>query len=366
MPTNNRNWSVAAGVLAVCIVGAIVGTKAGNLAHRAPRGSGTRVAVLAPHSDIARDAVVRDLLAIAGVSVIPPSVLSSKRKQMVRGGIDDASEEDAAEVLDADVVVRVSEGDAEAARAVENARVVLVAHGEKHAAGRGVALITDDIGAYRAFLEGERLTHVGDWVGASSRYHAALARDPAFAEAWAALAYASFFRAERNPQLVATAKHATQQARTYAAHLRPVNALVVEAISAWIAHDEAAPELRAALREPAIAACRTLTVKFPEEPRGHLMLGRAYRDLFQGATEGLRHLESARRLTPDSYVITEQLVAAWLSIGDRKHAAQALRGFLAGLGDANPNAPGYQEAKVLVRSLDTPNAIVPRARANPE
>lgn len=351
-----RNWSIAAGVLVVCAIGALVGTKAGNLAHRAPRGTGTRVAVLAPppaiapegQVAIARDAVVRDLQSAEGITVIPPLVIASKRLAMVRGGIDDATEESAADVLDADIVVPVSERDA--ARAIDAARAAV------KSSTRGAAPITGDVEAYASFLEGERIAHVlGDLDGAVASYEAAVARDPAFAEAWAGLAFASFFVVERTPAHVARAKNAVVQARAHAANVRAVNALVVDAIQAWIAHDEAAPELRAALREPAIAACRTMTVRFPEERMGHWMLGRAYRELFNGPTEGLRHLESARRLTPEYFPITQQLVVGWLQIGDRKHAAQALRGYLA-------TVKSHPEAEAMARTLEIPNAQLP---ANP-
>ena len=100
-----------------------------------------------------------------------------------------------------------------------------------------------------------------------------------------------------------------------------------------------------------------MTVRFPEERQGHWMLGRAYRELFNGPTEGLRHLESARRLTPEYFPITQQLVVAWLQIGDRNHAAQALRGFLSTVKE-------HPEALAMARALDIPNAMLP-ANANP-
>lgn len=345
-----RNWSIAAGVLVVCAVGAMVGTKAGNLAHRAPRGTGTRVAILVSDDlhAMARDAAVRDLLAIDGVTVIPPLVISSKRLAMVRGGIDDATDAGAADVLDADVTVLIN--DVDVVRAIDAARAAV------KATTRGAAPITNDATAYASFLEGERLAQtMGDLDGAVPLYEAAVARDPAFAEAWAALAFSSFFVQERTPVGVARAKNAVARARERAAGLRPVNALVVDAIQAWIAHDEGAPDLRTALREPAIAACRAMTVRFPEERQGHWMLGRAYRELFNGPTEGLRHLESARRLTPEYFPITQQLVVAWLQIGDRNHAAQALRGFLSTVKE-------HPEALAMARALDIPNAMMP---ANP-
>jgi tetratricopeptide (TPR) repeat protein len=342
-PNKRRNWSIAAGVLAVCAVGALVGTKAGNLAHRAPRGDGTRIAVLAdPSLALARDAVVRDLTGTQGVTVIPPLVITSKQRAMVRGGIDDATDAGAADVLDADVVVQVT--DADPARAIAAARTAA----SIKVGGR--APITGDLEAYAHFLEGERVAQgQGDLDGSIAHYSAAVARDPAFAEAWAGLAFASFFVVERTPAHVARAKDAVTSARAHAANLRAVNALVVDALHAWIAHDEAAPELRDALREPAIAACRTMTVQFPEERMGHWMLGRAYRELFNGPTEGLRHLESARRLTPEHFPITEQLVVGWLQLGDRKHAAQALRGYLATVKE-------HPEALQMARTLEIPNA----------
>lgn len=338
-----RNWSVLAGVIAIVVVGGLVGTKAGNLAHRAPRGAGPRVAIIAANasaSTAALDAVFRDLQRVDGQTTIPPLVLESKRLAMLRGGIDDATPVDAAEVLDADVVVHVAAS--EPAAAIQEARATLKL-------ANGALPITTSPAAYDAFIEAEGLAQKrGEFERALLRYETATALDPEFAEAWAMDAWAAFSIPERTPIIQERIAASIERARKHPERLRPVSSLLVDAMHAWLAHDAAAPDLQPALREPAIAACRALTVRFPEERNGHLILGRAYRELFKGPTEGLRHLEGARRLTPEYFPITHQLVITWLQIGDRKHATQALRGFLATVGDE------HAQAKEMLKALDTP------------
>jgi hypothetical protein len=312
------------------------------------------------------DAIVRDLGSVPGTTVIPPLDIRSKRLQMIRGGIDDATDANAAGVLDAAIVLVVGAradgvalferaGDRETLLARTDAAltqlpsVITAAHARvaaEHAAATPArAPVTISPVAYAAFLEGQRLAEVeGRFRDGAVLYETAVATDDAFADAWAALAWSLFSADDRSPQETVRTKEAIANARVHGTRLSTASSLIVDALGGWLAHDDAPPEQRAALREPAIAACRALTVKLPEERNGHLLLGRAYRELFNGATEGLRHLEAARRLTPDYYPITQQIAIAWLDIGDRRHAEQALRGFLT-------MSPGHPQATQLLKGL---------------
>lgn len=369
-PSRRANWLVAALFVAVVGVGAWVGTRAGDLAHRAPRGSGARVAVLGPLSTsgaavlgtdaMLQDAVARELASLPSVTVIPPLEIRSKRLQMLSGGVDDATDLDAAKVLAAEILLVVRPA-GDGADLLEGGAVVAhldpaltqlpallgVARGRVPglAAGAARAPVTTSAEAYALFLDGERLAQLdGRFREAAAQYDKAVRSDEGFADAWAALAWSSFFTDDRTPQETARLREAIEQARVHAARASAQTTLVIDALTGWLAHDDAAPELRAALREPAIAGARILTVKLPEERNGHLLLGRAYRELFDGASEGLRHLEAGRRLTPDYFPITQQIVIAWLDIGDRRHAEQALRGFLT-------SSPAHPEATRLLEGL---------------
>ena len=570
VPSRRGSWIVAAVFVAVVCVGAWVGIRAGDLAHRAPRGSGTRIAVLGPLSasgtelDLAtlvQDAIVRDLSSLPTVTVIPPLELRSKRLQMLRGGVDDASDADAAKVLDADVVLLVRmdprTGAAElvkdgavlahidAARihdaAIDGANVdganangantnganayganangananganmnganmnganvnrananganasganastanvnaanadganlnsadvnaantnganvnaanlnganansanmnsanmnsanvnsasansasansanvnganvnganansanvnganasganasgadvnganvnganaygadangaladtahfggtltqlpalLATARAVVPGAGPPGAPATMSAVAYAHFLAGEKLAQGSGLLrDAAPHFERAIAADGAFADAWAALAWCSFLTDDRSPQQTTRTKEAVASARRHRARLGTQASLVVDALAGWLEHDDAPPSLQPALREPAIAGARALTVRLPEERNGHLLLGRAYRELFHGASEGLRHLEAGRRLTPDYFPITQQIVIAWLDLSDRNHAEQALRGFLT-------TSLGHVEATRLLAGLTrTPSA----------
>ena len=430
VPSRRGSWIVAAVFVAVVCVGAWVGIRAGDLAHRAPRGSGTRIAVLGPLSasgtelDLAtlvQDAIVRDLSSLPTVTVIPPLELRSKRLQMLRGGVDDASDADAAKVLDADVVLLVRmdprTGAAElvkdgavlahidAARihdaAIDGANangantnganasgadvnganvnganaygadangaladtahfggtltqlpaLLATARAVVPGAGPPGAPATMSAVAYAHFLAGEKLAQGSGLLrDAAPHFERAIAADGAFADAWAALAWCSFLTDDRSPQQTTRTKEAVASARRHRARLGTQASLVVDALAGWLEHDDAPPSLQPALREPAIAGARALTVRLPEERNGHLLLGRAYRELFHGASEGLRHLEAGRRLTPDYFPITQQIVIAWLDLSDRNHAEQALRGFLT-------TSLGHVEATRLLAGLTrTPSA----------
>ena len=205
--------------------------------------------------------------------------------------------------------------------------------------------------AYAHFLAGEKLAQGSGLLrDAAPHFERAIAADGAFADAWAALAWCSFLTDDRSPQQTTRTKEAVASARRHRARLGTQASLVVDALAGWLEHDDAPPSLQPALREPAIAGARALTVRLPEERNGHLLLGRAYRELFHGASEGLRHLEAGRRLTPDYFPITQQIVIAWLDLSDRNHAEQALRGFLT-------TSLGHVEATRLLAGLTrTPSA----------
>jgi hypothetical protein len=360
-------WLIALGVLAIVVVGAWVGTTAGRLAHRAPRASGTRVAVL-PFDE---GALARDFAAPAAPAegagssthhIVPLPVVRAKLALMERGGRP-GTLADAAGILDVDRVVTgavMPQGEALALRlevappgrpptgvldvalpgeaplqeALAGVPALLTALGRPGAAAHGPAPPappTDDVAAYGAFVQGRALFDEGRLRDAVALFAAASDSDPRFAEPIAQRAIALSLLRDRDPTEEAQLSASLDDALAARAALAPISDLLIDGLGArrrFLSADGDSAAARAAVGEEVFAAFRAVTVRFPEERLGHLFLGRAYVEILGGPQEALRHLESARRLSPDWFPTVAELVDTWLKMGDRKHAAGEIRGYL--------------------------------------
>ncbi len=327
-----RNWAVPVGVAFVVAVGSFVGILAGKITQRGPRGSGARIAVVdggaewSPRTP-ASDALSRALSATPGITVAPVAEVQARRKILSRHG--PASEADVAGAIALRAWVRVSaEGGAWHAELVDGGeRTSLDADGvqalaeqvaKRLSAGPVPRFVppTDNAAAYAAFVDGDAA--------------AAVALDPACAPCLAAL---------KTPEALAKAKGSPR--------LSKKEALLVDAqLFAAAAAAEKDAAKHATDVEAAEDAYRTLTVELPEEPEGHFGLGVTFNRLIGAHDEALHHLESARRIAPTDLVVTREIAAAWMGMEDRKHALQAVRGYLA-------LVPGDRDAEALLAELTT-------------
>lgn len=383
------NWTIAIGVLVVVLAGAWVGIVAGRLAHRAPRASGLRVAVVPVDASAVEqapglDRFVAGLLewalarAFAGPGsadaggrserhVVPLPVVLSKVEVMKRGGRDGGAVE-AAAILDVDLVVT--------GRVVPRAAALELTLdvGEPGSVGRtvvvsvpgqdpvsevlaaGPALLqamnvqvsdfgrpTSSVRAYGAFTHGLERFEAGELRQALERFTEATAEDPGFGDAHAWRAVTLTLLRDASPEDAAALALTLQTAMARRGSMAPREQLLTQALHAWTAWRAGLPEGgsprdaspgvaspgdRAQRGEEVFKALRALTVRFPEERLGHLLLGRAYVQIMNGPTEALRHLENARRLSPTWFPTVAELVDTWLKMGDRKHATAEIRGYL--------------------------------------
>lgn len=363
-----RRWFVIAFVAGIVAVGAWVGTTAGRLAHRAPRATGTRVAVL-PFTSTVENApglehvvaaeLERSLARVFAARgdglfhVVPIAVVASKVVMMERGGVT-GSFPGAAAVLDVDQVITGSiapQGDALRLHlefgppgGPSTTRDLDIA-GEDPLGEMAGALLpffetlglkldhvpgvgTTDVRAFAADVHGDVFFRAGDLRGAADRFSDAVTADGAFADAAAHQALALALVRDRTPSDGVAQANAVRLALARRDTLSPLEAHLVQGLEAWLRWEAAAVEERAAVAEDVFRAFRAATVEFPEERLGHLFLGRAYVQLMNGSTEALRHFEAARRLSPEWFPTVAELVDAWLKLGDRKHAAAEVRGYL--------------------------------------
>ena len=381
--TARRNWGVAVGVAVVVGVGTIVGVLGGRLTQRAPRAAGLRVVVLdvATDDDGARwvqDAASRALGGRIGLSVVSVEELRARRVTLLRAHRA-ATDDDAVAELALDAVVSAAvhggavhleahdrSGKLLAAAdsalevdAVFRAAGSLAAHllapadaqfsAEASAAQLPAATTTSptqNVAAYRAYAAGIFAWDAGDVAGAAVKLREATALDDGFAPAWAALATAldvAFGQGTATSLDAAGVTDAAQKAQAKRSSLSGLEALLVDAALA----------ARAGRTEDAMAALRGATVAYPEDRAGHFALGRAYHRMLGAHDEALHHLETARRITPSWLPVTAEIADAWLAMGDRKHAAQAVRGYLV-------LVPDDARALALLATLSEPAPPAPK------
>lgn len=377
-PAKRRNWSILIFVLVVVAIGGVVGRRAGDLAHRAPRSTATRVAVIPPELKLGADVEAKGLdLVIArafedaltqvpALGVVPLEVVRGRFALMKKGGHEGGLEE-AARILEVDRVVtgavEVADGGA--------LRLTLAVHAPGTPASGGDTMVvpirgddpmqellagipslaakitgslpptpakTMDIKAFALDVQGRERVAEARMADAVPLF---LEADAPIARAHAVIAVALTRDAAPSDQQVLAQNLVALAAPDVA--LPPKEKLLVDGIREMQTFLQGNPASE--VGERAFAAFRAVTVQYPEEPLGHLFLGKSYTMLMKAPDEALHHLENARRLVPQWLPATEEIVAAWLAKGNRKQATAELKSYMV-------LAPDDELAKKLLSAVD--------------